>query len=329
MEYAGSVGKMKRICSVFIALVLVLTVTGCGLDTNKKSDKVSIVTTMFAAYDFAREIAGDRADITLLLKPGADYHSYEPSPKDMAAIDNCDIFIYTGGENDDWVDRIAATSSNKDMKIIKMLDLVDKYEEEITEGMEHHEGHNHDEDHDHDEDTSEWDEHVWTDPENAMIIAKKIADTLALADYQGKDYYMGNYKKYEKELKDLDEEFRSLIDNAKRKEVIFGDRFPLRYFVEAYGLTYYAAFPGCTSESEPSAKTVAFLIDKVKTDNIPVIFTIELSNGNIAKTIAKSTGTKVLTFYTCHNISKDDFEKGETYVSLMRRNLATLKEALY
>ena len=137
------------------------------------------------------------------------------------------------------------------------------------------------------------------------------------------------YKKYEKELKDLDEEFRSLIDNAKRKEVIFGDRFPLRYFVEAYGLTYYAAFPGCTSESEPSAKTVAFLIDKVKTDNIPVIFTIELSNGNIAKTIAKSTGTKVLTFYTCHNISKDDFEKGETYVSLMRRNLATLKEALY
>ena len=156
---------MKRICSVFIALVLVLTVTGCGLDTNKKSDKVSIVTTMFAAYDFAREIAGDRADITLLLKPGADSHSYEPSPKDMAAIDNCDIFIYTGGENDDWVDRIAASSSNKDMKIIKMLDLVDKYEEEITEGMEHHEGHNHDEDHDHDEDTSEWDEHVWTDPE--------------------------------------------------------------------------------------------------------------------------------------------------------------------
>lgn len=138
---------------------------------------------------------------------------------------------------------------------------------------------------------------------------KKIADTLALADYQGKDYYMGNYKKYEKELKDLDEEFRSLIDNAKRKEVIFGDRFPLRYFVEAYGLTYYAAFPGCTSESEPSAKTVAFLIDKVKTDNIPVIFTIELSNGNIAKTIAKSTGTKVLTFYTCHNISKDDLKR--------------------
>lgn len=329
MEYARSAGKMKRICSVFIALVLAFTVTGCGLDRDKKSDKVSIVTTMFAAYDFAREIAGDRADITLLLKPGADSHSYEPSPKDMAAIDNCDIFIYTGGENDDWVDRIAASSSNKDMKIIKMLDLVDKYEEEITEGMEHHEGHNHDEDHDHDEDTSEWDEHVWTDPENAMIISKKIADTLALADYRGKDYYMGNYKKYEKELKDLDEEFRILIDNAKRKEVIFGDRFPLRYFVEAYGLTYYAAFPGCTSESEPSAKTVAFLIDKVKTDNIPVIFTIELSNGNIAKTIAKNTGTKVLTFYTCHNISKDDFEKGETYVSLMRRNLVTLKEALY
>lgn len=194
MEYARSAGKMKRICSVFIALVLAFTVTGCGLDRDKKSDKVSIVTTMFAAYDFAREIAGDRADITLLLKPGADSHSYEPSPKDMAAIDNCDIFIYTGGENDDWVDRIAASSSNKDMKIIKMLDLVDKYEEEITEGMEHHEGHNHDEDHDHDEDTSEWDEHVWTDPENAMIISKKIADTLALTDYQGKDYYMGNYK---------------------------------------------------------------------------------------------------------------------------------------
>lgn len=314
---------MKRICSIFLALVLAFTVTGCGLDISKKSDKVSIVTTMFAAYDFARQIAGDRADITLLLKPGAESHSYEPSPKDIVAIDNCDIFIYTGGENDDWVDRIVASSSNKDMKVIKMLDLVDKYEEEIIEGMDHHEGH------DHEEDTSEWDEHVWTDPENAIIISKKIADTLTETDYQGKDYYMANYENYEKELKELDEEFRNLIDNAARKEVIFGDRFPLRYFVEAYGLTYYAAFPGCASESEPSARTVAFLIDKVKADKIPIVFTIELSNGNIAKTIADSTGAKVLTFYTCHNISKNDFENGETYLSLMKRNLVTLKEALY
>lgn len=320
---------MKRICSIFLALVLAFTVTGCGLDISKKSDKVSIVTTMFAAYDFARQIAGDRADITLLLKPGAESHSYEPSPKDMVAIDNCDIFIYTGGENDDWVDRIVASSSNKDMKVIKMLDLVDKYEEEIIEGMDHHEGHDHHDDHDHEEDTSEWDEHVWTDPENAIIISKKIADTLAETDYQGKDYYMGNYENYEKELKELDEDFKNLIDNAVRKEVIFGDRFPLRYFVEAYGLSYYAAFPGCASESEPSARTVAFLIDKVKADKIPVVFTIELSNGNIAKTIADSTGAKVLTFYTCHNISKNDFENGETYLSLMKRNLVTLKEALY
>ena len=140
---------------------------------------------------------------------------------------------------------------------------------------------------------------------------------------------MGNYENYEKELKELNEDFKNLIDNAARKEVIFGDRFPLRYFVEAYGLSYYAAFPGCASESEPSARTVAFLIDKVKADKIPVVFTIELSNGNIAKTIANSTGAKVLTFYTCHNISENDFENGETYLSLMKKNLVTLKEALY
>lgn len=313
---------MKRLLCLVCALSVFL-MTGCSSDYHKNDDKISIVTTMFASYDFARQIAGDKADVTMLLKPGEETHSYEPSPKDIIKIEECDIFIYVGGENDAWVDRILSGISGSDMKVIKMLDLVDKYEEEIIEGMESHE------EEAEDEEEAEWDEHVWTDPENAAVISKEIAKVLIETDNANKSYYESNCEKYVGELMELDSKFQELIDNAVRKEIIFGDRFPLRYFVEAYGLKYYAAFPGCASETEPGSKTIAFLIDKAKKDGIPVIFTIELSNGNIAKTIADDANAKVMTFYTCHNVSKSDFENGETYLSLMKKNLTSLKEALY
>lgn len=312
---------MKKVLCILCAVSFFL-LTGCAYDYHKDENRISVVTTMFASYDFARQIVGDKADIAMLLKPGAESHSYEPSPKDIVAIEECDVFIYVGGENDAWVDRILSSVSNPNMKVIKMLDLVEKYEEEIIEGMHTHEN-------DEDEDEAEWDEHVWTDPENADVIAKEICRVMSDVDSYNKTFYNNNYENFSKELKALDDEFKELIDNAPIKEVIFGDRFPLRYFVEAYGLKYYAAFPGCASESEPSSKTIAFLIDKVKEDKIPVVFTIELSNDNIAKTIAKDAGAKVLTFYTCHNVSKKDFDNNETYISLMRKNIASLKEALY
>ena len=311
---------MKRIICLLCALSVFL-MTGCSNNFHKKEGKLSIVTTMFAAYDFAKQVAGDEADVTMLLKPGEETHSYEPSPKDIIKIEECDVFIYVGGENDAWVDRILS-GVKKDVKIIKMLDLVEKYEEEIVEGMEH-------EEEEEEADKKEWDEHVWTDPKNAAIIVRAITKVLMETDSDNHSYYEYNCKEYVNRLMELDSEFKKLIDEAPRKEVVFGDRFPLRYFVEAYGLKYYAAFPGCATETEPGSKTIAFLIDKVKEDEIPVIFTIELSNGNIAKTIAESAGAEVMTFYSCHNISKNDFDNGETYLTLMKKNLASLKEALY
>lgn len=301
--------------------------TGCRIVKQQDNSKINIVTTVFASFDFARQVAGDNANITLLIKPGSESHSYEPTPKDIIAIEECDIFIYTGGENDTWLDYILNTVDNDDIKIIKMLDLVEKYEEEHVEGMEGHH-HSHEHDHSHEEGAEEWDEHVWTDPLNAIKISEKIKDVLCETDVNNKERYEENFKRYSDDLMKLDGEFESIVEKSERHELVFGDRFPLRYFVEAYGLDYYAAFPGCAAESEPSAKTVAFLIDKVKEDKIPIVFKIELSNGNIANAIANDAGVKVMTFYTCHNVSRSDFDKGETYISLMRRNLDTLREAL-
>ena len=330
MECARSAEKtMKRFRIIISLLFITMSVllTGCRIVKQQDNGKINIVTTVFASFDFARQVAGDNANITLLIKPGSESHSYEPTPKDIIAIEECDIFIYTGGENDTWLDYILNTVDNDDIKIIKMLDLVEKYEEEHVEGMEGHH-HSHEHDHSHEEGAEEWDEHVWTDPLNAIKISEKIKDVLCETDVNNKERYEENFRQYSDELMRLDSEFESIVEKSERHELVFGDRFPLRYFVEAYGLDYYAAFPGCAAESEPSAKTVAFLIDKVKEDKIPIVFKIELSNGNIANAIANDAGVKVMTFYTCHNVSRSDFDKGETYISLMRRNLDTLREAL-
>lgn len=311
---------MKKVVALMITVVLMgLFLTGCGIEYKKNTEKPSIVSTIFAAYDFSRTVAGDKCQTSMLLKPGAESHSYEPTPKDIIMIENCDVFIYTGGENDAWVDNLLTSIDNPDMKIIKMLDLVEKYHEEIVEGMESHE----------EEEEDAWDEHVWTNPLNAIIISESIAKILCEIDGSNSDYYMKNMELYKQELELLDSDLETLISNADCKELIFGDRFPLRYFIERYGLKYYAAFPGCAAESEPSAKTVAFLIDKTKNDGIKAVFKIELSNGNIAKTIAGDCGVKVFTFYTCHNLSLDDFNNGETYISFMRKNMEALREALY
>lgn len=319
--------KRFRIIISLLCITMSVLLTGCRIVKQQDNSKINIVTTVFASFDFARQVAGDNANITLLIKPGSESHSYEPTPKDIIAIEECDIFIYTGGENDTWLDYILNTVDNDDIKIIKMLDLVEKYEEEHVEGMEGHH-HSHEHDHSHEEGAEEWDEHVWTDPLNAIKISEKIKDVLCETDVNNKERYEENFRQYSDELMRLDSEFESIVEKSERHELVFGDRFPLRYFVEAYGLDYYAAFPGCAAESEPSAKTVAFLIDKVKEDKIPIVFKIELSNGNIANAIANDAGVKVMTFYTCHNVSRSDFDKGETYISLMRRNLDTLREAL-
>ncbi len=301
---------------VFISLLIL---SGCA--SKKETAKYTIISTSFPGYDFARAITKDSKDfdVKMLLKPGSEMHSYEPTPQDIINISNADIFIYVGGDSDNWIEDVLKDINTDKTKIIKLMDLVDVVEEEHVEGMEEEKE---------EEEEVEYDEHVWTSPINAITIINKLKEEIIKVDNDNKSLYEDNSNNYINELSNIDNEIRSLVKNAKRKEIIFGDRFPIRYFVEEYGLSYYAAFPGCSEQTEPSAKTITFLINKVKKDNIPVIFHIELSNGNIAKTIADETGAKVLEFKTAHNISQDDFDAGITYVDIMKSNIEVLKEAI-
>ncbi len=315
--------SIKRILCVMMAVMLI-TVCFCSCssteNTDKKSGKLSIVTTIFPPYDFARQVAGDKAELTMLLKPGTESHNYDPTPQDIIKIQNADMFIYVGGESDKWVEDMLASASKKPKKIIVMMDCVDKLEEEIVEGMQAEEEEHGDE--------VEYDEHVWTSPKNAIKISKKICEELKVLDKDNEEFYEKNTNEYSKQLSSLSNDFDNITKNGKRNTMIFGDRFPFKYFADEYHLKYYAAFPGCSSETEPSAATVAFLIDKVKEEKIPVVFTIEFSSGKIADTICESTGAKKLMMHSCHNITQEQFESGITYIELMRNNETVLKEAL-
>lgn len=323
---------MKKFLSVIImSVMLVATLCACGNSKNSASKtqsgsddsngKISVVTTIFPPYDFARQVGGDNVDLTMLLKPGTESHNYDPTPQDIIKIHNCDLFIYVGGESDEWVRDILESNDSKPKKIISLMDCVDAVEEEIVEGME-------DKDEDDDTHKIEYDEHVWTSPKNSIIISKKISSALIELDKDNAKTYEKNTTEYSQKLSLLDSKFQNIVDNAKRKTIIFGDRFPMRYFADEYGLKYYAAFPGCSSETEPSAATVSFLIDKVKAEKIPVVFSIEFSNGKVADTICEDTGAKKLTFHSCHNITQEQFDSGITYIDLMNQNAENIKEAL-
>ena len=313
---------------------------------NADDGKISVVTTIFPPYDFVREIAGDEADIKMLLKPGEETHSYEPTPQDIIAIQNSDVFIYTGGENDVWVEDILSSMPDSDLVTLRLVDCVETVEEEQVEGMKGSAGHDHDEEdyddvhgghtdeadeadgEDEEESPHEADEHVWTSPVNASLIAEQIKNVLSKADPDNRGMYEENTLAYQEQLAELDGQFREVVDHAKRNIMIFGDRFPFRYFADEYGLEYYAAFPGCAGDTEPSAATMAFLIEKVKEEKVPAVLKMELSSADIANAIAEATGTEVKVFYSCHNLSAEDFENGETYLSMMEKNAETLKEVL-
>ena len=337
---------LMKCMSIFLTLsMLLVMLSGCAEEQGGKTNgKISIVATIFPQYDFARRIAGDRADVKMLLKPGMEAHSYEPSPKDIIGISKCDLFLNVGGESESWLSSVLESANNPDMKIVSALNCVEAIPEETSEGMqsrEHHhehgehehEEHEHeresDSDHHHeDEEEEEYDEHVWTSPMNAIAIVNEINAALCELDPDNAEFYCDNTNEYVAELMALDISFREVVAGSKRKLIVFGDRFPLLYFVREYGLDYYAAFPGCAAETEPSAATVAFLIDTVKREKVPVVLYIELSNHKVADAIAESTGTRTAQFNTCHNISAKDFSEGKTYLSLMRANVDILREAL-
>ena len=314
--------KILKIMFSFTVLIFgMISLSGCTKE-NKTTDKINIISTSFPGYDFARAITKDSKNInvSMLLKPGAEMHDFEPTPNDIKNIKNADMFIYVGGDSDEWIKKVLKDIDTKKVKVIKLMDLVDLQEEELIEGME--------DDEEKEEEEIEYDEHIWTSPVNAISIINSLKEEITKIDKKQDNLYQTNADSYINELKNIDSEIKEVVKNATRKEIIFGDRFPLRYFTNEYGLTYYAAFPGCSEQTEASAKTIAFLINKVKEDKVPVVFHIELSNGKIADTIAKETGTKVLEFNSAHNISQKDFDAGVTYVDIMNNNIKVLKEAL-
>lgn len=325
---------MKRIFSGLLAcLILMCSLSACGNETQpsaasasptENAKRLSIVCTNFPEYDFVRQIVGDKADVTMLLKPGAESHTFEPTPKDIITIQNSDLFLYVGGDSDEWVNGILDSMDQSKMHIFKLMDCVDLVQEELVAGMQPEA----EEKDAQAEEKPEMDEHVWTSPANAIKIAKKLSETICTLDGADKEAFQKNTTAYLAALQKLDDEFRDVVDHAKRKEIIVGDRFPLRYFCEEFGLRYYAAFPGCSTNTEADASTVAFLIDKVKQDQIPVVFHIELSNAQMCNSICEATGAKSELLNAVHNVSDSDFKAGITYIDLMEHNVEVLKEAL-
>ncbi len=319
--------KTKLIApALFLALALaVFSACAPAAAQPAASGGITIVSTVFPSYDFARQItAGTGANIELLLKPGEEVHSFDPTSQDIIRIQNADLFLYVGGENDAWVENVLS-GLDKEVHTFRMMDYVTLYEEELVAGMQPE---SEEEPSSASGDAHEWDEHVWTAPVNAIAIVKAMTTELISIDPDNAKAYQANSDAYVSQLEALDQSFRDVVHSAARSTVVFADRFPVRYFVEEYGLNYYAAFPGCSAETEASAATIAALIDHVKAEHIPAVFYIEMSNQQMADTVVEATGAKKLLFHTCHNVTREEFESGATYLSLMQNNLLTLKQAL-
>ena len=335
---------MKKITALLLALfMLVGALAGCGKqnDTNQ-TDKLSIVTTIFPEYDWVREILGEKADnaeITMLLDNGVDLHSYQPTADDIVKISDCDLFIYVGGESDEWVEDALRNAANGNMKVINLLEVLgDSVKtEEIVEGMqeeehEHEDAEEHEhedaEEHEHEE---EADEHVWLSLKNAKMLVRVISKALQELDPDSKDIYAANADAYVKNLSALDAEYQTAVDAASNKTILFGDRFPFRYLVDDYGLRYYAAFVGCSTETEAGFETISFLAKRVDEWKLPCVLTIEGAQHKIAETVVRNTTAKnqrVLTMDSMQSTTSKDVKNGTTYLSVMEKNLSVLKEAL-
>ena len=325
----------KRIFGLLSLVVFSLFgLVGC------KSEKTEIVSTCYVGYDFSSNISKDLMSSSMLLKPGEELHDFSPSLSDIEKVLASKLFIYVGGESDEeWVEKqILPLIDKEKTQVISLMEVVTSkgtsYEEEDPESSFSEEEHDHDhEDEEHEEEGPELDEHVWNSISNAKLIAEEIYDKLALIDEANKDKYKENKDNLVKELNDLDSEIKDIVSKANKKTIIFADRFPLLYFVKEYKLEYDAAFKGCESAKEANPKTIESLIKKVVDNDIKVIFVIELSESKIANKVkegVESEGKEVSieTFYTMHNVSKNDYEKGTSYVDFMKKNIEVLKTAL-
>ena len=355
----------KKLTSVCLAIGMALGLTACGAGEDNDSssnDKLQIVTTIFPEYDWVREIVGqgqssvdtspaDSVEVSMLLDKGTDLHSYQPTAADIAKISTCDVFIYVGGESDAWVDDALKEALNKDMVVIDLMEVLGDSvkEEELVEGMECEEENEENEaseedasetdeeepqdgeGHHHDDRDIEYDEHIWLSIRNAETLTEKIAETLETKDAVNATAYKANAAAYIEKLSALDAEYQSAVDAKTVDTILFGDRFPFRYMVDDYGINYYAAFVGCSAETEASFETIVFLAGKVDELKLNNVCQIESGNGKIARTIiqsSKNKNAKVLTFDSLQSTTSKDVKKGATYLSLMQKNLEVLKEAL-
>ena len=331
---------MKRFFSLLLALALalILSLCSCAAPGEKADDgRLQIVATLFPYYDFARAIAGGRADVTLLLSPGREAHSFEPTPLDAVTISEANVFLYNGGEGEYWVEEMLDAAGEHIAVKARMMDYVDALGEEFSEGMQGADAHDHDHDHgdhdhekneEHDSDEIEYDEHIWTSPKNAAILCRAVCDAICKADPANEDFYRANCDDYCAQIEALDARFADLCESAPRKLLIFADRFPMLYFCREYGLDYHAAFHGCSGDTEPSLATIKFLIDKVEDENIPVVYTIDFGTKKVAAVVSECTGAAIETIYSMQTVSRADFDAGETYLTLMERNFEALRKGL-
>lgn len=298
---------MKKILSTLVLLALLaLPAVAEG--------RLNVVAANFPCYDFARQVVGDRGDVTLLIKPGVEVHAYEPAPADIIAIGEADLFVYIGGEGDAWADNIlAGFDGGKAPATLRMMDVVTPLEEE-GDDVAH--------------DVPEYDEHIWTSPKNAMAMVAALADTLCALDAANADAYRVAADGYITQIGELDAAFEAVVANGARRELVFADRFPFLYFTREYGLDYLAAFPSCTADTEPTPQTLMLLIQRVVEDHIPAIYAIELSTQAVARTVAEETGAEILTLHSMQTVTQEEFDAGETYTSLMARNLEAVRTGL-
>jgi len=291
-----------------LCLLLVASFCGCSGVKENLGDKLNIITTNFPLYDFARQIAGDKANISMLIPPGSEVHSFEPTPRQIIEIGECDVFLYIGGESDKWVETLLSSTAPSGLSCA----LINHIEISENNHYEHIHG----------------DEHIWTSPPNAIKMLNKILSVICTADGKNANYYNEKAKAYADKIGELDLKFKTLSENTPRKTLVFGDRFPFAYLVKEYGFEYISPYAGCYNNTEPGAAVISQIIEKVKNDKIDTVFYIEFSNKKVANTIFEETGAKAALLHSCHNVSAQDFKNGVTYYDLMNNNLKAIEGAL-
>ncbi len=329
--------KIARLGALLLsAVLLVLTMGACTQET-KEQGRIQVVATIFPAYDWTMQVVGDNPadmDVRLLLDNGVDLHSYQPSVDDIMLIANCDVFIYVGGESDAWVTDVLRQSANKDMTVINLMELLgdNAKTEETVEGMQEHD-HEHEEEHEHEQEQEEkeYDEHIWLSLKNAAFFCEKISEILGNIDSAHAADYRSHAKAYQEKLTALDQRYAETVQASPSKTLLFGDRFPFRYLTDDYGLTYYAAFSGCSAETEASFETIVFLAGKVDELELKTILTTESTDGSVARTVKENTKTKdqaILALDSMQSVTSEQMKNGTTYLSVMEKNADVLRQAL-